>query len=108
MFELLFTFGVEKFPVGIKDRECRNALSDGDVVPFGDIDVFIHLADVDMNQNKVFLEEFSVGTLMVVDVENLAIAAPVAPEVEQNSLVFAVGADESGGDVRVSVGGLGV
>ena len=45
---------------------------------------------------------------MVVDVENLTITAPVATEVEQNSLVFATGTDESGGDVGVGVGGLGV
>ena len=82
--------------MGIDDGEGGNAFGDGDVVLFGDIDVFIHLADVDVNQNKVFVEEFSVGTLMVVDVENLTITAPVATEVEQNSLVFATGTDESG------------
>jgi hypothetical protein len=103
VFELLFAFGVEKFPVRIEDSECRNAPGDRDVVLLRDIDVFVHVSDVDVDEDEVFLEEFSIGTLVVVDVEDLAVAAPVAAEVEQDALVFAAGTNESGGDVGVGV-----
>ncbi len=66
------------------------------------------MADVDVDEDKVFGEELGVGALVVVDVEDLAVAAPVAAEVEEDALVFAAGLGEGGGDVGGGVGGLGV
>ena len=48
------------------------------------------------------------GGLLVVVVEDLAVAAPVGAEVEEDALVFAAGVDHGGGDVGGGVGGLGV
>ena len=47
-----------------------------------------HLADVDVDEDEVFGEEFEVGRLVEVDVEDLAVAAPVAAEVEDDAFVF--------------------
>ena len=45
---------------------------------------------------------------MEVDVEDLAVAAPVAAEVEDDALVFVAGLLESGGDFGLGVGFGGV
>ena len=108
MLELLLAFGVEEFAVGVDDGEGGNAFGDGDVVLLRDIDVLVHVTDVDVDEDEVFGEEFGVGALVIVDVEELAVAAPVAAEVEEDALVFAAGLGESGGDVGGGVGGLGV
>ena len=108
VFELFFALGVEEIAVGVEDGESGNALGDGDVVLLRDVDVLVHVADVDVDEDEVFGEDLGVGALVVVDVEELAVAAPVAAEVEEDALVFAAGLREGGGDVGVGVGGLGV
>ena len=99
---------VEKLAVGVEDGESGNSLLEGDVVLFGYVEVFIEAADVDVDEEEVLVEEFQVWALMKVDVENLAIAAPVAAEVEDDSLVFEAGLFESGGDFGFGVGFGGV
>ena len=108
VLELFFAFGVEKIAVRVDDGERWNAFGDGDVVLLRDVDVLVHVADVDVDEDEVFGEELGVGALVIVDVEELAVAAPVAAEVEEDALVFGAGADEGGGDVGGGVGGLGV
>ena len=108
VLELFFAFGVEEVAVRVDDGEGGNTFGDGDVVLLRDVDVLVHVADVDVDEDVVFGEDLGVRALVVVDVEDLAVAAPVAAEVEEDALVFAAGADEGGGDVGVGVGGLGV
>ena len=59
-------------------------------------------------RKEVLGEEFGIGTLAVVVVQNLAVAAPVCAEVEDDAFVLAAGGDHRGGDVGTGVGGLGV
>ena len=94
---------VEKLAVGVEDGESGNPLLERDVVFFGYVQVFIKVADIDMDNDKVLVEEFEVGTLMEVDVEDLAVAAPVAAEVEDDAFVFEAGLFESSGDVGFGV-----
>ena len=75
--------------MSVEDGERGDAFVDGDLVLFGDVDVVVHLADVDVDDDEVLGEELGVGALVEVDVEDLAVAAPVATEVEDDALVFA-------------------
>jgi hypothetical protein len=99
---------IEKLAVGVEDGESGNPLLERDTVLFGYVEVFVEAADVDVDEEEVLIEEFQVWALMKVDVENLAIAAPVAAEVEDDSFVLEAGLFESGGDLgfRVGLGGV--
>jgi hypothetical protein len=108
VLELLFAFGIQKISISIDYCEGGDAFGDGHVVFLRDIDIFVHVTDVDVDEDEIFGEEFGVGTLAVVDVEKLAVAAPVAAKVEENAFVLAAGLGEGGGDVGSGVGGLGI
>src|SRR5260370_32415383 len=72
VLELLLAFGVEEIAVSVDYGEGGYAFGDGDVVLLRDIDVLVHVTNVDVNEDKVFGEEFGVRTLVIVDVEDLA------------------------------------
>jgi hypothetical protein len=108
VFELLLMFGVKEFAVGVEDSECGDAFGDRDIVFPCDIYILIHVADVDVDEDEVFGEELGVGALVVVDVEDLTVAAPVAAEVEQDAFVLAARPGYGNRDVGRGVGALGV
>ena len=56
-------------------------------IVLGDIDVFIHVPDVDVHENEVRLEDRAILRVVEVDVEHLAVAAPVSAEIEDYALV---------------------
>jgi hypothetical protein len=99
---------VEELAVGVEDSQGGNSLLQGDVVFFWYVEVFVEAADVDVDQEEVLVEEFEVWALMEVDVENLAVTAPVAAEVEDDSLVLEAGLFESRGDFGFGIGIGGV
>jgi hypothetical protein len=108
--ELGGLLGIEKLAIGVENGESGNSLLEGDVVLFGYVEVFIEAADVDVDEEEVLVEEFQVWALVEVDVEDLAVAAPVAAEVEDDSFVLEAGLFESRGDFgfRVGLGGVEV
>jgi hypothetical protein len=108
VLELLVALGVEELAVGVEDGESRDTFFDGDEVLVGDGDVVVELADVDVDDDEVTVEELEVGRLMEVDVEDLAVAAPVSTEVEDDTLVLGAGLGEGGGDVGLGVSGGGI
>jgi len=108
VLELLLAFGVEKFAVSVDYRKSGNTSGDRDVVLLRDVDVFVHVADVDVDEDEMFREKFGIGTLVIIDVEDLAVAAPVAAKVEDDALVLATSLSKGGGDVGGGVGGFGV
>jgi hypothetical protein len=103
VLELLLVFGVEEVAVGVDDGKRRDAMGDGDVVLLCHVDVVVDVASVDVDDDEVFGEQFGVGGLLVVVVEDLTVAAPVGAEVEDDSLVFAASGDHGGGDVGAGV-----
>jgi hypothetical protein len=101
---------VEELAAGVEDGESGNSLVEGDVVFFGYVEVFVEAADVDVDEEEVLVEEFEIWALMEVDVENLAVAAPIASEVEDDSFVVEAGLFKGRGDFgfRVGFGGVEV
>jgi len=108
VFELFRLFRVKELAVGVDDRKGWNAFGDRNVVFLRDIDVFVHMAYVDVDENKVLCEELGVRALVVVDVEDLTVAAPVAAKVEDDAFMFAASLREGGGYIGGGVGGFGV
>ncbi len=48
-----------------------------------EIDVLVHVTDVDVHQNEVGLENRPVRVIVKIDIQHLAIAAPVPAEIDQ-------------------------
>src|SRR5580693_3673791 len=94
---------VEELAVGVEDGERRNSLFEGDVVLFGYVEVFVEASDVDVDEEKVLFEDINVGILVKVDVEDLTVAAPVAAEIEDDTLVLEAGLFNGSGDVGFGV-----
>lgn len=74
----------------------------------GDVEIGVVLADVDVDEDEIGLQDGQVFRVVEVDVEDLAVAAPFAAEVEQDTLVGGRGGLESGGDVGFGVRGVGI
>ena len=72
----------------------------------GDVEVLVHVADVDVDEDEVLVEERRRWGLVEVDVEDLAVAAPVAAEVEDDALVLGFGLLEAGGYELFRIGGF--
>ena len=56
--ELGGLLGVEEVAVGVEDGEGGNALLERDVVLVGDVEVVVDVADVDVDEDEVVVEEF--------------------------------------------------
>ena len=97
----------DDFAVVVEDSEGRDAV-EVYTAALGDIEVGIDAADVDVDLDEVLGEELGVGTLMEVDIEDLAVAAPVAAEVYEDALVRAVGLGDAGFQVFIGVGDRGI
>ncbi len=81
----LALLAVEQVPFFAEDGECGHTLFERDLVLLCDRKVFIHFPDVDVDEDEVGFEELAVGRVVEVDVENLAIAAPVSAEVDEDA-----------------------
>src|SRR5665213_2007792 len=99
---------VENLAVWSKHGQCGHALVDRDAVLRGDVYVGIHVADPYVDEDEIFIEQFRVGGLVKVDVENLAIAAPVAAKVQDHAFVLTLCLGQPGCDIGGGISGLGV
>jgi hypothetical protein len=102
--ELGGLLGVEKLAVGVEDGESGNSLLERDIVLFGYVEVFVEVSDVDVDEEEVLVEEFHIGVLVKINVEDLAVTAPVTTEVEDDTFVFEAGLLESGSYVGFGIG----
>ena len=66
------------------------------------------MPDVHVDQHKVGLQQGLVPGVMQVDVQHLAVAAPVAAKVQQNALVGGGGGFERGRDLGLRLPRIGI
>ena len=108
VLKLLVSFGVKQLAMLVENCECRNTFGNGNVIFACDVDVLVHVADVDVDEDEMFGKELGVGAMVVINVEHLAVAAPVAAKVEQYAFVLAACLGDGDGDIGRGVGTLGV
>jgi len=99
--------GEDDVALVVEYGECGDAM-EIDAAALGDVEVGVDVANVDVDLDEVFGEELVVGGLVGVDVEDLAIAAPVAAEVDEDTLVLAVGQGDGGVEIVLGSGDFGV
>lgn len=102
-FEFATLLAEEEFAVGIEDGDGRDAAIEGDIVFFGDVEIFVHLADVDVDDEEGFVESGSDLGAVEGFVENVTVKAPVAAEDEEDALVGGGGGVEGVGDFGVGI-----
>ena len=83
--------------------EGGNAFGQRNLVALGDVLIPVDpcKADVDVDNDVVGIEQGFVGGIVEVDIQNLAIAAPVTAEVEEDMLVGDRRGLESCGEVNL-------
>ena len=88
MFELFVALDVNKIPFGVQYGQCRNSPSNRYVIFVCDLNIVIHMANIYMNNHIVFSQNRRISRLLVIEVEQLAVATPVSSKVQQDMLVF--------------------
>src|SRR5580693_4028688 len=98
-FEFAGLLAEKKLAALAEDRERRNSFAQRNPVALGDVQILIHASDVDVNQDEIGVEDGSIDRIVKVAVEHMAIRAPIAAEVEDDSLVRRGRLDEGGAQV---------
>ncbi len=106
--ELARRLCVQDLAVRPKNGQRGHALAERNPISLGEVEIGVEVADVHMNQHEVGFEDGPVCRVVKVEVQHLAVAAPVAAKVEQDALVLALGLGQSGSDLSGWNGGLGV
>ena len=88
VLELSRLLRVDDFPLLIEHSEGGDALLNGHAVLLGILKVVVNSPDPHMYEYIVLVQQLVVGCLVKVDIEYLAVAAPVATEVKENALVL--------------------
>jgi hypothetical protein len=91
-----------------EDRERRDTLFNGDPVFLGDIEIRIQIADVHVHEYIVGFENGTVLLIVEVDVEHLAIAAPVSAEINENAFVGGGRSFQCSSDISMRLRGVRV
>jgi hypothetical protein len=107
-FEFAAFLTEEKFAVGIEDSEGGNAAIEGDIIFFGEVEIFVLLADIDVDDEKSFVEGRSDFWAVEGLVENMTVEAPVGTKDDEDPLVGSCCSMKSFGDFLGSVGIGGV
>lgn len=104
-FEFTAFLAKEELAIGVEDGDRRNATVERDVIPFGDVEILVHLADVDVDDDEGFVEGGSDFGRMKGFIEDVAIETPVAAEDHQDAFVGSGGGVNGFGDFGIGVGG---
>jgi len=99
---------VDEFAIGVEDGDGGYTLFDGDLVLLSDVEIFVHLTDVDVSDEKRFVKRGSDLRTVEGFVEDVAVEAPVAAEDEENAFVSRSGGVEKVGDFFVGVDARGI
>jgi hypothetical protein len=94
----------EELAVGIEDRQRGDAAVEGNIVFFGDVEIFVHAADVDVEDEEGFVQGGSDFRAVESFVEDVAIEAPVAAEDDEDAAMGRGGGVESFGDLLAGIG----
>jgi len=107
-FELAAFLAEEEFAIRIEDGDGGDTAFERNIIVFGDFEIFIHLADVDVGDDERPVE--GGGDFGGVEgfVEHVTIKAPVAAEDEENTLVGGRGGMDGFGDLFVGIDALGI
>jgi len=108
LLELRSLRAVKQLAALAQNRQLGNASLEWNSVLFGQIDILVEMADVDVDQDEIGIENRPVLFIVKIDVEYLAIAAPVPTEIEQNASMGGCRALESGVDVGLRLRRVGI
>ncbi len=108
MFEFNVFLCIEHRAVCVENGQLRNAALQGDAEFCSKVDIRVEVLHVDVNLDEVLGEETAVRRLLEVEIEDVAVAAPVAAEVDEDALVLAAGSGDRSLQVFVGGGGVGV
>ena len=103
-FKFAALLAEKQLAVGIEDGDGGNAAVERNVVLFSDVEILVHVADIDMDDFKRFIEGRSDFLAVEGFVENVAIEAPVTPEDDEDALVGRGSSMEGLGDLMAGVG----
>jgi len=107
-FEFTAPLAEEELAAGIEDGDGGDTAVERDFVFFGDVEILVHLSDVDMDDEERFVEGGSDFRAVEGFIENMAIETPVAAKDDENTLVGSGGGFDSFRDflVGIDVGGI--
>jgi hypothetical protein len=107
-FEFTVFLREEELAIGIKNRDGGDTAVQGDIVFFSNVEIAIHFADVDVDDEERFGERGSNFGRLEGFIEDMAIETPVTSEDEKDTFVGSGGGAEGVGDFFCGIGGGGV
>lgn len=94
----------EELAIGIEDGDSGDAAIERDIVFFGDIEIFVHLSDVDIHDEEGLVEGGSNFGALEGFVEDVAIEAPVAAKDHEDAFVGSGGGAQGSRDFGAGIG----
>ena len=107
-FKLPALLAIKQLAPFAQHGQGGDTLAEWNLVLGGNVLILIHVPDVDMDQYIVGFEKGQVLRVVEVDVKHLAVAAPFAAEVEDDSLVSLGGPLQSGSEIGLGLRGIGI
>ena len=103
-FEFAALLAVEQLALITDDGERGNAFAQRNPEALSDINVFVHVANVDVDEHEVRIEDWAILGVVEVDVEDMAVPAPVPAKVDEDALVRGRGCLQGCGEIGLCLG----
>src|SRR5258708_18913387 len=87
-FKLALAAAVQQLSIAAQDGDGRHALFQRDLVLLRQIEILVHLADIDVHQHKTFAHNLSGSAIVQRAVEHVTVVTPVRAEHEQHALMI--------------------
>ena len=107
-FEFSGALAVKQLAMLIEDGERRHALGQWNLVSLGDLLVLVQVPDVDVDQDVIRIQQRLIGRIVEINIQNLAVTAPVTAKIEDQALMVASRGFESGSEVGAGLFGRGI
>src|SRR5580700_11718075 len=108
VFKLTALLAEEQLAVIAEDGDGGHATLERNLVLFSDVLICVEVADVHVDHDEVGVDKRLVLFVVHVDIENAAVATPVAAKIEQHAPMSGRGILEGGGDVGAGLRGVGI